>query len=151
MATKKTVKKEAEEKKEAVKEPYFYGLGRRKASVAQVRLYASDKATEDDFMINGKKMKVYFPTVSMQTTFAQPLRSTGHFGKFRVSVLARGGGVTGQVEASRLGIARALIKFDETLKKSLKSLGYLTRDSREVERKKPGLKKARKAPQWAKR
>jgi len=150
MATKK-VTKEVEEKKEAVKEPYFYGLGRRKTSVAQVRLYANDKATEDDFVINGKTLKVYFPTISMQNTFAQPLRATGTFGKFRISVLVRGGGVSGQVEASRLGIARALIKFDETLKKSLKDLGYLKRDSRVVERKKPGLKKARKAPQWAKR
>ena len=72
-------------------------------------------------------------------------------GKFKVSVLVKGGGITGQVDAARLGISRALVKFDENLKTLLKAQGFMTRDPREVERKKPGLKKARRAAQWAKR
>lgn len=132
-------------------EKYFYAVGRRKTSVAQVRLFENEKATEADLLINGKKMKEYFPVASMQSNLLSPLRTVGMLGKFRMTVLVRGGGVTGQVEAVRLGIARALVKYDEKLKKSLKDVGLMTRDSREVERKKPGLKKARRAPQWAKR
>jgi len=142
---------EVKVEKKSADEVYFYGVGRRKASVAQVRLYAYDKATDSDFIINKKKLKDYFPGANLQNTFLSPLKAVGLYGKMRVTVLVRGGGVTGQIEAVRLGISRALVKYDETLKKSLKDLGYMTRDAREVERKKPGLKKARKAPQWAKR
>jgi len=130
---------------------YFYAVGRRKTASAQVRLFANDKATDDELIINGKKMKDYFPVVALQNNLLAPLKAVGMQGKFGMSVIVRGGGVTGQVEGIRLGIARALVKYDESLKKSLKDLGLMTRDSREVERKKPGLKKARKAPQWAKR
>jgi len=137
--------------KKSVEEVYFYGVGRRKASVAQVRLFAYDKATDSDFVINKKKLKDYFPVANLQNTFLAPLKAVGLYGKVRATVLVRGGGVTGQVEAVRLGISRALVKYDETFKKTLKELGYMTRDAREVERKKPGLKKARKSPQWAKR
>ena len=132
-------------------EKYFYAVGRRKTSVAQVRLYADEKATDNDLIINGKKLKDYFPTISLQNNFFTPLKAVGMQGKFRMTVLVRGGGTTGQVEAVRLGIARALVIFDSELKKSLKDLGLMTRDAREVERKKAGLKKARKSPQWAKR
>lgn len=132
-------------------EKYFYAVGRRKTSVAQVRLYADEKATDNDLIINGKKLKEYFPTISLQNNFFAPLKAVGMQGKFRMTVLVRGGGVTGQVEAVRLGIARALVVFNSELKKSLKDLGLMTRDAREVERKKAGLKKARKSPQWAKR
>jgi small subunit ribosomal protein S9 len=130
---------------------YFYAVGRRKTSVAQVRLYENDKATDNDIVINDKKMKDYFPTISLQNNLLTPLKAVGMHNKFSMTVLVRGGGVTGQVEATRLGIARALVIFNAELKKTLKDLGMMTRDAREVERKKAGLKKARKAPQWAKR
>ncbi|MFC1644699.1 30S ribosomal protein S9 [Patescibacteria group bacterium] len=132
-------------------EKYFYAVGRRKSSTAQVRIYETEKAGDSDLIVNGKKLREYFPLAAMQSNFLAPLRETGMHGKFKVSVLVKGGGITGQVEASRLGIARALVKFDENLKPILKSNGFMTRDAREVERKKPGLKKARRAPQWAKR
>ncbi|NTV41191.1 MAG: 30S ribosomal protein S9 [Candidatus Moranbacteria bacterium] len=151
-ATAKVVKEVTPKvEKKAIEDIYFYGVGRRKSSVAQVRLYSYDKATDSDFIINKKKLKDYFPGANLQNTFLSPLKAVGLYGKMRVTVLVRGGGVTGQIEAVRLGISRALVKYDETLKKSLKDFGYMTRDAREVERKKPGLKKARKAPQWAKR
>lgn len=137
--------------KKSADEVYFYGVGRRKASVAQVRLFSYDKATDVDLIVNEKKLKDYFPGANLQNTFLAPLKAVGLYGKVRATVLVRGGGVTGQVEAVQLGIARALVKYDETFKKTLKDLGYMTRDAREVERKKPGLKKARKSPQWAKR
>ena len=147
--TKKAEKKIEKPVKSAGK--YFYAVGRRKTASAQVRLFANDKATDNEIIINGKKLKDYFPVISMQNNLLAPLKTVGMYGKFGMSVIVRGGGVTGQVEGIRLGIARALVKYDESLKKSLKDIGLLTRDSREVERKKPGLKKARKAPQWAKR
>lgn len=145
----KTVKAAPKAKKSD--ERYFYAVGRRKASVAQVRLYADDKATDNDLLVNGKKYKEYFPMISSQNSLLAPLKAVGMQGKFRMTVLVRGGGTTGQVEAVRLGVARALVVADETLKKTLKDLGLMTRDAREVERKKAGLKKARKSPQWAKR
>ena len=130
---------------------YFYAVGRRKTSVAQVRLFENDKATDNDIVINEKQLKDYFPTISLQNNLLTPLKAVGVHGKFSMTVLVRGGGVTGQVEAVRLGISRALVVFNPELKKTLKDLGLMTRDAREVERKKAGLKKARKAPQWAKR
>ncbi|MEI7890901.1 MAG: 30S ribosomal protein S9 [bacterium] len=130
---------------------YFYAVGRRKTSVAQVRLYVDEKATDSDVVINEKKLKDYFPTASLQNNMLAPLKAIGMYGKFSMTVKVSGGGVTGQVEAVRLGIARALVVFNPEFKKVLKDLGYMTRDAREVERKKAGLKKARKAPQWAKR
>jgi len=132
-------------------EKYFYAVGRRKAAVAQIRLFEDKKATDNDLIINGKKFKDYFPTVSLQNNLLAPLKAVGMQGSFRMTVIVRGGGTTGQVEAVRLGIARALVVYDEKLKKTLKDLKLMTRDSRKVERKKAGLKKARKAPQWAKR
>jgi small subunit ribosomal protein S9 len=132
-------------------EKYFYAVGRRKTSIAQVRLFNNDKATDNDLIVNGKKFKEYFPTVSLQNNFLSPLKAVGMQGKVGMTIKISGGGITGQVEAARLGISRALILFDKTLKKTLKDLGLTTRDSRKVERKKAGLKKARKAPQWSKR
>jgi small subunit ribosomal protein S9 len=126
-------------------------VGRRKTAVAQVRIYPQDKAAESDLIINGKKMKEYFAILPLQNVFIAPLKTAGQMNKFRVSVLARGGGQRGQAEATRLGIARALVKYDPDLRKSLKDAGFLFRDPRIVERKKPGLKKARRAPQWQKR
>lgn len=137
------------EKKSA--EKYFYAVGRRKTSVAQVRVYPSNKAGEAEVVVNDRKLKDYFPVASMQAVLTGPLKMAGADRNFKVTVVVRGGGITGQMEAIRLGISRALVLFDETLKKSLKDAGLLTRDARKVERKKPGLKKARRAPQWAKR
>jgi len=153
MARIKKSRKETEKdkKREDKKESYFYSVGRRKTSIAQVRIYTNNKSSEDDLLVNGKKLKNYFAMPYLQNVFILPFRSCGMMGKFKATVLVRGGGVKGQAEACQLGIARALVKFDGGLKKMLKDLGLLTRDSRIVERKKPGLKKARKAPQWAKR
>jgi len=146
------IKKENVEKVvKKTNEKYFYAVGRRKSAVAQIRLFEDNKATDNDLIINGKKFKEYFPTASLQNNLLSPLKAVGMQGNVRMTVVVRGGGTTGQVEAVRLGIARALVEYDEKLKKTLKDLGLLTRDSRKVERKKPGLKKARKAPQWAKR
>lgn len=147
------VKKTAEKKStKAPKESrYFYAVGRRKTSVAQVRITPADAVSENDYVVNDREMKEYFPGTIMQATFVSPFKETGLVDRFKTSVVVKGGGISSQVEAIRLGIARALIKFDETLRPVLKANGFLTRDSRKVERKKPGLKKARRAPQWAKR
>lgn len=153
MVTKKTTKKKEEAPKEAKvkKEKYFYAVGRRKTSIAQVRIFEKEKVGDSDYVVNKKKAGDYFQTVSLQNTIFAPLKSVGVYGKFGFSVLVKGGGIKGQSEAMRLGISRALVKFDDSLRKALKDLGFLTRDSRMVERKKPGLKKARRAPQWQKR
>ena len=134
-----------------INQKYFSAIGRRKTSVAQVRLLENESATDADLIINNRKMKEYFPIALQQSNILSPLKAVGMNGKFGMTVIVRGGGTTGQVEAVRLGIARALVEFDETLKKTLKGLGFMTRDSRKVERKKAGLKKARKSPQWSKR
>ena len=150
-----TVKEEKKEVAEKVAKKtggkYFYAVGRRKSAVAQVRLFENDKATDDDLIVNNKKFKQYFPIAPLQNNFLAPLKAVGMQGKVSMTVIVRGGGFNGQVEAVRLGVARALVVYDEKLKKTLKDLGFLTRDSRKVERKKAGLKKARKSPQWAKR
>lgn len=144
-------KKESEESKEPISkkktEKYYYGLGRRKTAVARVRLYKG----KGEFLINDKEAKQYFPTLELQTIIEGPLKLTNLLGQFRVSVKVRGGGPKSQAEAVRLGIARALVVFDKDLKKELKTAGFLKRDPRMKERKKPGLKKARRAPQWRKR
>lgn len=154
MATKKTsAKKETikEEKTSAFSGKYAYAVGRRKESVAQVRIYEQKQEGEYPIEINGRDWKNYFPTLSFQNVFLTPLRVLGLTGKFAISIHVKGGGQRGQVEASQLGVARALAKFNEELKKPLRDNKLLTRDARAVERKKPGLKKARRAPQWAKR
>jgi small subunit ribosomal protein S9 len=147
--------KKDKEKKQAVikdkKEPYFYAVGRRKSATAQAKLFSREKVGDEDLTINGKKMVEYFPTQTFQEIFLAPMRTAGVLGKFMAKVDVRGGGSRGQVEAVRLAVARAIVKFDEGLKTSLRAAGYLTRDSRKVERKKAGLKKARRAPQWQKR
>ena len=134
-----------------ITQKYFSAIGRRKTSVAQVRLFENENAADGDLIINEKKLKEYFPVALQQNNILAPLKAVGMHGKFSMTVIVRGGGTTGQVEAVRLGVSRALVEFDEKLKKSLKGLGFMTRDSRKVERKKAGLKKARKSPQWSKR
>ena len=142
--------KEAENNTEEVKKEreYFYAVGRRKTSVAQAKIYF---VKSDSFLVNGKKLTEYFSVARHIESAKASLEKTGNGGKFEVVVKVSGGGVNSQAEATRLAIARALVIYDETLRKSLKDLGYLKRDARKVERKKAGLKKARKSPQWAKR
>lgn len=128
--------------------PFFYGTGRRKSSVARVRLY---KGT-GKIVINGRNIDEYFGLETLKVIVRQPLVLTETEGKFDIVCNVNGGGVAGQAGAIRHGISRALLEFDsEKLKLSLKKAGFLTRDPRMKERKKYGLKKARKAPQFSKR
>lgn len=128
--------------------PFFYGTGRRKSSVARVRLY---KGT-GKIVINGRNIDEYFGLETLKVIVRQPLALTETEGKFDIICNVNGGGVAGQAGAIRHGISRALLEFDsEKLKLSLKKAGFLTRDPRMKERKKYGLKKARKAPQFSKR
>lgn len=126
---------------------YLKAVGRRKTSVAQVRLFKNGKGV---IIINNKKASAYFPG-EMLNILTQPLKASGHVRDLNFSIIVRGGGISGQVEAVRHGIARSLCLFDEALKDQMKVNGWLTRDRRSKERKKPGLKGARKRPQWSKR
>ncbi len=138
-------------KEKSLKDRYYTGIGRRKTSVARVRLYEKLEKKEASLLVNGKEIEKYFSLVDFTRQAKKPLEITGFLEKARVTCIVRGGGLRGQSEAIRLGIARALISMDEGLKPVLKSAKLLTRDARKVERKKPGLKKARKAPRWSKR
>ena len=130
------------------KTPFFYGTGRRKSSVARVRLY---KGT-GKVIINNREIDDYFGLDTLKLIVRQPLELTGLTDRFDVICSVTGGGVTGQAGAIRHGIARALLQYDaENLRPMLKSAGFLTRDPRMKERKKYGLKKARRAPQFSKR
>ena len=141
---------EENQDKEKNKGKYFYAIGRRKSSVAKVRVY--DKAKEKGITINNKDCKEYFMKNDILVEKVNsPLKLLNFEGKFLISVKVLGGGSNGQAEAVRLGIARALLSMNEDFKKELRANDYLTRDPRKVERKKPGLKKARRAPQWKKR
>ena len=128
-------------------ENYFYGTGRRKSSVARVRLLPGS----GNVTINGRAMDEYFGLETLRMLVRQPLELTGTMGKYDVIVNVVGGGVSGQAGAIRHGITRALIESDETLKSVLKKAGFVTRDPRMKERKKYGLKAARRAPQFSKR
>ena len=129
------------------KEPFFYGTGRRKHSVARVRLYeGTGKIT-----INDRLMDDYFGMETLKLVVRQPLELTKMAAKFDVVANVKGGGFTGQAGAIRHGIARALLQVDEQLRSIIKKEGYLTRAPRMKERKKYGLKAARKAPQFSKR
>ena len=125
----------------------IHTIGRRKASVA--RIYMSKG--KGKITVNGKDFKDYFPVDTMQFKLEQPFKIANLLGKFDVKANVNGGGTTGQVEAIRLAISRALCEFDIENRSALKGEGLLTRDSRVVERKKPGQKKARKKFQWVKR
>ncbi len=127
--------------------PYFYGTGRRKSSVARVRLYAgTGKIT-----INDREIDDYFGLETLKLIVRQPLNLTGTLDKFDIVCRVAGGGVTGQAGAIRHGISRALLQHDSELRATLKKAGLLTRDPRMKERKKYGLKGARRAPQFSKR
>ena len=126
---------------------YFYGLGRRKCAIAQVKLYPG----EGEIVVNGKTSREYFGRETLDLLVRQPLAATESGGRFNAVVKVIGGGPSGQAGAVRLGIARALLVSDETNRVALRAGGLLTRDARVKERKKPGLKRARKAPQYTKR
>lgn len=126
---------------------YIKAIGRRKQAIAKVRLYKDGRGI---IMINGLKANKYLAGEGAGV-IGQPLKVSGHARDFNFSVLAHGGGKQGQVGAIRLGISRAILAVDPAAKEALKANGFLTRDPRQVERKKPGLRKARKAPQWSKR
>ncbi|MCX6794414.1 MAG: 30S ribosomal protein S9 [Candidatus Falkowbacteria bacterium] len=150
--------KEAEEEKDWANLPaggevaefkgkYIKTVGRRKTAVAKVRLYEGGKGI---IMVNGLRASQYFPGEGANL-ISQPLRVTGHGRDYNFSIIAQSGGKQGQIGAVRLGIARAVLAIDPAAKEALKANDFLTRDPRQVERKKPGLRKARKAPQWSKR
>ena len=126
---------------------YFYGTGRRKTAVARVRLFPGT----GQVIVNGKALKDAFPRQTLQVLLEQPLRVTNTAGRYNVSAKVVGGGISGQAGAIRHGIARALTQADESLRSVLGKSGFLTRDPRVKERKKYGLKRARKAPQYTKR
>ena len=127
--------------------PYFYGTGRRKKSVARVRVYAgTGKIT-----INNRDIDDYFGLETLKLVVRQPLALTGLTEKFDIVCTVAGGGVTGQAGAIRHGLSRALLQYDENLRPALKEAGFLTRDPRMKERKKYGLKGARRGPQFSKR
>ena len=127
--------------------PFFYGTGRRKKSVARVRLYPGTGSVT----VNGKSLDEYFGLETMKLIINQPFDVTGTAGKFDIVCTVVGGGLSGQAGAIRHGLSRALVLADEANKPALKAAGFLTRDPRMKERKKYGLKAARRAPQFSKR
>lgn len=130
------------------KDHYFEAIGKRKTAVANVRLYVQG---DKDILINDKDYKEYFPILELQQIVESALDKMKATDKFRILVKLNGGGFHAQAEAVRHGISRALVKLNPEFRKKLRRVGYLTRDPRKRERKKFGLKRARKAPQWAKR
>lgn len=128
---------------------YYEGLGRRKEATARVRLHAGGEG--GTFLVNEKPLEEYFTRLVDQARVSRPLKVTGMEGRFDITIKVIGGGVTGQAGAVKLGIARALLKADPDYRKVLRDHGLLTRDPRAKERKKAGLKRARKAPQYTKR
>ena len=127
--------------------PYFSGTGRRKSSVARVRVYAGN----GNITINGRDIDDYFGLETLKLIVRQPLNLTDTIGKFDIVCTVAGGGVTGQAGAIRHGLSRALLQYNGEIRPVLKKAGFLTRDPRMKERKKYGLKAARRAPQFSKR
>ena len=128
------------------KERYIEAVGRRKTSIARVRITPASKSS---ISINNKDIEAYFPSAVLKNTVLSAFNDIG--GKFVVTAKLRGGGIASQAEALRHGLSRALVSFDPNLRGALKSKGFLKRDPRAKERRKFGLKKARKAPKWSKR
>jgi len=131
-----------------VTKKYFEAVGRRKTAIARVRLFPGTKA---GYEINGKSLETYFPVKEMQATAIEAITDTKAAEKFHITVKLVGGGISAQSEAMRHGVARALLEYDIQMRGALKKLGFLKRDARAKERRKFGLKKARKSPQWSKR
>ncbi|HQK63931.1 MAG TPA: 30S ribosomal protein S9 [Candidatus Staskawiczbacteria bacterium] len=135
-------------KENSGKDRYFEATGRRKTAVARIRLYTKG---DKEFLVNNKPFAKYFTLVADQETATSSMKKMKCLDKFRVTVIVRGGGHSAQAEAVRHGTARVLVDFNNNFRKRLRKAGFLTRDPRMRERKKFGLKRARKAPQWAKR
>ncbi len=134
---------------DTLKGEYYYGMGRRKTAVARVRLYANG---DGSITVNGRSARQYFgPRESANATLAAPLRLLDQEGAYSMTVRVVGGGVSGQAGAIRHALSRALLRVNPEWKQALRKAGFLTRDPRMKERKKPGLKRARKAPQYTKR
>lgn len=127
---------------------YYEGIGRRKAATARVRIHPGGDGT---IIVNDRPVEQYFTREWDIKNLSEPLVATNNMGRFNITVHVKGGGVTGQADAVRLGLARALLKFAPESRPILRKAGMLTRDPRAKERKKPGLKRARKAPQYTKR
>jgi small subunit ribosomal protein S9 len=127
---------------------YFEGVGRRKTSTARVRIYPGGSG---NVVVNDKPLNDFFPRVGDAIDLMKPLEVAGLQGAMDMTVVVKGGGITGQTGAVRLGLARALIGYQPELRSAMRRAGFLTRDAREKERKKPGLKRARKAPTYTKR
>lgn len=127
---------------------YYEGVGRRKAATARVRLYPNGTG---NVLINDVDGRVYMPRVGDFEIMVQPLTLIGQENSYDITIHVNGGGITGQRDAMKLGVARALLKIDPDLRPRMRQAGLLTRDAREKERKKPGLKRARKAPTYTKR
>ncbi|GIW65323.1 MAG: 30S ribosomal protein S9 [Candidatus Parcubacteria bacterium] len=138
---------EKEEKSQKLNKKYIEAVGRRKTATARVRLYEE----KGYFLVNDKSLNQYFGIERFRKTVLAPFELLKLKDKFSVSAKVSGGGIMAQAEAIRHGLSRALVKYNESFKKLLREAGFLTRDPRMVERKKYGLKKARKAPQWSKR
>ena len=154
--TPKTLISDNNSMKPVARERYYEAVGRRKESVARVRMYtkkASDTTEGEKALItvNGKNYREYFTDIMLWEIVESPLKKLKSVNRFKATVIVRGGGKSGQADAIKHGLARTLVLFDQNFRKKLKKSGYLTRDSRAKERRKYGLKKARKAPRWAKR
>lgn len=139
-------KPKKEPKKKAPK--YWEAVGRRKTATARVRIF---KEGDKKILVNDKDCQAYFSLSELSQAAISPLKKLDLFNKLGVSARIKGGGVTSQAEAMRHGLSRALLKYNEKYRPKLRRMGYLTRDPRMRERKKPGLKRARRAPQWSKR
>lgn len=142
-----SVSKEHETTKAEIKE-YFYAAGKRKTAIARVRLYPKGKGL---ITVNDKPLEEHFKTLTSAGIIKSPLKMTGLSKEFDISVKVEGGGTSAQADAIRHGISKALLCYNDTLRTTLKKAGFLTRDARIKERKKPGLKRARRAPQFSKR
>lgn len=127
---------------------YFEAVGRRKTAIARVRIFTRGRK---DIIVNDKKYEEYFQTEELQRIVSEALIKMKSTDRFKVTAIVKGGGINAQAEAVRHGISRALVEFNPDYKKRLRKAGFLTRDPREKERKKCGLKRARRAPQWSKR
>lgn len=142
---------------EAITEKYYEAIGRRKESTARVRVYtrkSSDTQASEDraiIQVNGKPYFDYFAVRELQNAVESPLARLKSLGRFKATVKVSGGGLSGQADAIKFGLSRALVLFDLNFSKKLRKAGLLSRDAREKERRKYGLKKARKSPQWSKR
>lgn len=145
---KKTVVKKTPAKKTVAVSKYLEATGRRKTAVARVRIYPKGSG---EIVVNDKNYTDYFQKKELQEMIISPFDKMNIEEKFKITVKVRGGGINAQAEAIRHGVSRALVMFDEEFKRRLRKIGYLTRDPRMKERKKFGLKRARKAPQWSKR